>query len=109
MKVKEIFLEAAKLMESGHSRWMCNCIKHILEPNRAVCYVEVPENFTDYGFTKENYIEFIKKNYPELEKYIFYENGSDFNSSWIQSMCMDDSDLELVIKSKVEFLKSLAK
>lgn len=108
MEIKEILLEAAKLMESGYSRWMCITIKHILEPNRIPCYVEIPKEFADYGFNRENYSSFVKKNYPELEKYLLRVIGN-YSNPWINTVMDDDPEtLFRIIDSKIEFLKYLA-
>lgn len=105
MEVKEIFLKAAELMESGYSRWMCICIKYVLDPERSPHDVKIPENFADYGFNKENYTKFIENNYPELKKYIF--SFTEHNFPWIDTWDTIP-EFESVIESKIEFLKSLA-
>ena len=110
MEVKEIFLEAAKLIESGYSRWMCTSIKRVLYPDRESCDVEVPENLNYYGFSKENYEKFIYNNYPELGRYILnkYVSSGKYSEPWINTIMLDSRILKSIIKSKVEFLKSLA-
>ena len=106
MEIREIFLEAAKLMEFRHSKWMCICVKFALCPNKKPYNVEIPENFADCGFNRENYTKFIKNNYPDLEKYILF-SFNEYDFPWIDSQ-KDLPEFELVIKSKIEFLKYLA-
>lgn len=105
MEVKEIFLKAAKLLESGHSVWMCHCVKHALNPDKDVSITKIPEIFVDYGFNRKNYGKFIEDNYPELEEHIFPTSG--FEAPWIDTF---DTlpEYKLIIESKIEFLKSLA-
>lgn len=108
MKINEIFLEAAGLMAAGYSRWMCITIKHILDPDKTPCNVEIPEIFSNYGFNKQNYVKFVKENYPELEKYLLLVTGN-YSNPWINTVMDDDPEtLFKIIDSKINFLRYLA-
>lgn len=100
MDVKEIFIKASKLIESGDTEWMC----HAINASIGGGIIHISEKISESGFTRNNYADFIKKNFPELEKYLFPID--DYISPWIDTM--NPSIYELVIESKVKFLKYLA-
>ena len=99
MEVKEILLEAAELINLREEDWMCEAIKEITELEF------ISKEISKYGFTKENYEKFIRKNYPELEECLF-EQSDGYRGPWIDTMT--PSTRNIVLQSKVEFLKYLA-
>lgn len=114
MNTKEVFLEAAKIIESSieynisklesgdiigtRNCFMCNVIADILDlPNS----VYIPISYTNSGFNRINYHKFIKKNYPDLI------SALEFHASpWI--LVVGSESPGQCLKSKVEFLKHLA-
>lgn len=77
---------------------MCHAI------NNTIGCIFIPEKISEAGFTRNSYADFIKKNFPELEKYLFPTDN--YMSPWIDTIT--PSIYESVIESKVKFLKYLA-
>lgn len=101
MEVKEILLEAAELIDLREIDWMCDAIKKITKSE------SIPKEIQKVGFTKENYQKFIENNFPELKHRLFKDLSFSYQCPWIDTI--SPTTRNLVLESKVKFLKSLAK
>lgn len=106
-EAKDIFFRASKEIgfnEDVKTPYMCLAIEKVIADKYD--YLILPSDaeivLKRYGFTKDNYHAFIKKNYPELSDYLV--SKEQVSAKWI---CLGGGD-SLVLKTKELFLLLLS-
>lgn len=100
---KEIFRHASSEL-GGDYYCMCPQLRDTIIRLCGVYVMDycMEDLFRRYGFTRNNYHEYIKEHYPSLVQNLCTET-----EQWID-MDKDVADVSLIIKSKRDFLKFLS-
>lgn len=87
-----------------HDMFMCNSLEMVIafEYGVHIKQSEMENILGKYGFTRKNYHEFVKNNYPDLVPYL--EKDAAY---WIRSVGIKKR-FSMAVESKREFLKELS-
>lgn len=97
MNVKEVFSIAIESLSNGKDLFMCCALEKGLDFDD--CVFDIQGMFSKYGFTRGNFEQFVKRNYPEATKHIISSTG-DYGA-WMAI------GSPLCKQCRVEFLKHL--